>query len=282
MASQKSTIPIRTSQLHPVVRPFSALALCLFNILIGISKTVQGLKDSYKTVLSLEARNHADAPGAAGAVMALLQSKVNAHLGPIFLEAHKFAENAGLIAAQIPLFLLGTAGIRDLKSDSTDPDETERTRNRQYRDLLRCMRHSAENAGFNFKESGAISGEAEALYGWIAGNYTLNDSSNWLSPSPGPFGYAEMGGASAQIAFSPSRAVAERPYDGVIWKVKLGSAEFELFLGSYPLGMDLGIKSYFDKLIANHRAEVENGRRINDDDLSDEQKVCIYLRVVAR
>ncbi|KDR71492.1 hypothetical protein GALMADRAFT_271035 [Galerina marginata CBS 339.88] len=242
---------------------------------------VQGLEARYEAVLALEdeAGAHAqdearaqEASKAADEAKSLLQIKVDDHLKPLFESARAFAVGAKRDPTTIPLFVLGTAGIRDLFSDSAAPDETERIGNRQYNDLLRCMTHSSRKANFDLKECGAISGEAEALYGWIAGNCTLTFPSGWATET---LGYAEMGGASAQIAFSPYRADPDRTYDGVIWKVNLGNTEFELFLGSYPLGMDKAAKFYYDKLITEHRVEVENGRRIRDDDLSPEQKVVI-------
>ncbi|KDR73914.1 hypothetical protein GALMADRAFT_157751 [Galerina marginata CBS 339.88] len=191
----------------------------------------------------LEGAYRAAGPAAASAARALLQSKVDEHLQPLFEKARQFAVGAGLDSTIIPLFVLGTAGIRDLLPDSE----------RQYNDLLSCMTQSSRNTEFNLQECGAISGEAEALYGWISSNFTLIFPSLWSSGTLASktLGYAEMGGASAQIAFSPSRAVSE-PYNGVVWKVRLGDKRFELFLGSYPLGMDKGVELYFETLIAEH------------------------------
>lgn len=209
------------------------------------------------------------APGTPDQAKARLQSKVDAYLKPLFDSARAFAVGARLDPTTIPLFVLGTAGIRGLLPDFAT----------RYNDLIRCMTKSSKDAKFDFQECGAITGEEEALYGWIAANCTLAFRSGWSSET---LGYAEMGGASAQIAFSFSRALEHN--SEAIWKVTLGTTEFELFLGSYPLGMDKGVELYHKTLIDEHLKTVNRGRRtpINDDDLRPEQKVRPYLCVVER
>ncbi len=59
-----------------------------------------------------------------------------------------------------------------------------------------------------------IAGDTEGLYGWIAANYLLGgfDSPEKHMHGKGhhTYGFLDMGGASAQIAFAPNNTEAEK------------------------------------------------------------------------
>ncbi|KAF8961839.1 nucleoside phosphatase family-domain-containing protein [Flammula alnicola] len=184
-----------------------------------------------------------------------LQSAVNKHLEPLFKAAHEVVAAIQVNPKDIPLFLLGTAGIRDLNDDSD-------IGKRKYQDLLRCMRTSTQRAGFDMRECGAISGEAEALYGWIAANYSLGFFSGYGLRLSETVGYVEMGGASAQIAFMPHKV--NQNYTGGMWKIRIGSLELDLFLGSYPFGMNLASETYRAALIGSAPGPEKVAKVIND------------------
>jgi hypothetical protein len=191
-----------------------------------------------------------------------------------------------------------------------------------YDVFLACIRTATkiENSHFNAKECGTITGEAEALYGWIAANYSLGFFSGYGMRSSQTVEYVEMGGASAQIAYKlvlnnttvrTAKAGAELQeaneayelatriakeakvddhikadeavqaarekvvrakaavdtvatandnaterdrsgglddYEGQLAKVKIGALEFDLFLGSYALGLNVAKTKYNEAL----------------------------------
>ena len=108
-----------------------------------------------------------------------------------------------------PLFLLATAGVRLL------PD-------RQRQELLsNVCTYAKQNTRFLLPDCNlqiqAISGETEGLYGWIAANYLLGGFNDPYAHNHGKdhhtYGFLDLGGASAQIAFAPNGTEVEKHYD---------------------------------------------------------------------
>lgn len=103
-----------------------------------------------------------------------------------------------------PVYFLATAGMRLL------PDLYQRQVLGQVCNLL------SERTDFYIPECNShvqvIDGATEGLYGWLALNYLLKTVKDYSGSSDGPpedrpsFGFMDMGGASAQIAFAPSPA----------------------------------------------------------------------------
>ena len=105
-----------------------------------------------------------------------------------------------------PLFLLGTAGMRLL------PDA-------QRNELLgQICKYAQTQTKFQIPDCDlhiqVIPGETEGLYGWVAANYLLGgfDSPDEHQHGKGhhTYGFLDMGGASAQIAFAPNATEADR------------------------------------------------------------------------
>lgn len=108
--------------------------------------------------------------------------------------------------AETPLFLLATAGMRLI------PDG-------ERADLLNeiCI-YAKANTGFLLPDCEShiqvISGETEGLYGWIAANYLVGGFDPVDPKAPvhqhehHTYGFLDMGGASAQIAFAPNKTEA--------------------------------------------------------------------------
>jgi golgi apyrase len=105
-----------------------------------------------------------------------------------------------------PIFLLATAGVRLL------PDH-------QREELLRQIcSYTKVHSRFLLPDCDnhiqVIAGETEALYGWTAANYLLGgfDAPEEHAHGKGhhTYGFLEMGGASAQLAFAPNSTVAEQ------------------------------------------------------------------------
>jgi golgi apyrase len=105
-----------------------------------------------------------------------------------------------------PVFLMATAGMRLLPRV-------------QQRALLReICGYLQRNTQFSLPDCNAhiqvIPGETEGLYGWIATNYLLGGFDHPEKHKHGKghhtYGFLDMGGASAQIAFAPNATEAEK------------------------------------------------------------------------
>ncbi len=108
--------------------------------------------------------------------------------------------------SETPIFLMATAGVRFLPKD-------------QQTNLLQgiCTWLQA-NTKFSLPDCGThvqvISGETEGLYGWLAANYLLGGFDEPADHEHGKdgkgshhtYGFLDMSGASAQIAFAPNTA----------------------------------------------------------------------------
>lgn len=105
-----------------------------------------------------------------------------------------------------PLFLLATAGMRILPE-------------RQRKEVLdQVCQFARSTTQFQLPDCDVhvqvIPGETEGLYGWIAANYLLGGFDNPKDHQHGnghsTYGFLDMGGASAQIAFAPNATEAEK------------------------------------------------------------------------
>ncbi|KAF3932266.1 Guanosine-diphosphatase [Dactylella cylindrospora] len=110
---------------------------------------------------------------------------------------------------ETPLFLLATAGVRLL------PDWDRRNL------LTEVCNYAIQNTNFLLPDCGlhvqAITGETEGLYGWIAANYLIGafDANQKHNHGKGhhTYGFLDMGGASAQIAFVPNATETRKHAD---------------------------------------------------------------------
>ncbi|KAK4165150.1 nucleoside phosphatase family-domain-containing protein [Cladorrhinum sp. PSN259] len=105
-----------------------------------------------------------------------------------------------------PIFLMATAGMRLL------PQVQQTALTHEICTYLR------KNTEFSLPDCDlhiqVIKGETEGLYGWIASNYLLGGFDNPDKHQHGKghhtYGFLDMGGASAQIAFAPNTTEAEK------------------------------------------------------------------------
>ncbi|KAK4042805.1 nucleoside phosphatase family-domain-containing protein [Parachaetomium inaequale] len=108
-----------------------------------------------------------------------------------------------------PIFLMATAGMRLL------PQLQQTALTREICSYLR------RNTEFSLPDCNlhiqVIKGETEGLYGWIASNYLLGGFDHPDRHQHGKghhtYGFLDMGGASAQIAFAPNATEAEKHAD---------------------------------------------------------------------
>lgn len=126
------------------------------------------------------------------------------HLESLYKKARKVIPTA--LEEDTPVFLLATAGMRLLPED-------------QRNELLqRICSYTRSNTRFQLPNCDVhiqvIPGEVEGLYGWVAANYLLGAFDAPKDHAHGKdhhtYGFLDMGGASAQIAFAPNTTEAER------------------------------------------------------------------------
>ncbi|KAM0279824.1 hypothetical protein ACHAQH_004375 [Verticillium albo-atrum] len=111
--------------------------------------------------------------------------------------------------ADTPIYLMATAGMRLLPKH-------------KQQELLQSMcTYLREHTHFALPDCNThiqvISGETEGLYGWLATNYLLGGFDEPHNHQHGgghhTYGFLDMGGASAQIAFAPNSTEAEKHSD---------------------------------------------------------------------
>ncbi|KAL9029167.1 MAG: hypothetical protein Q9196_002561 [Gyalolechia fulgens] len=102
-----------------------------------------------------------------------------------------------------------------------------------------------------------IPGSTEGLYGWIAANYLLGGFDSPQVPDHGAehhtYGFLDMGGASAQIAFAPNATEAKRHADDLtLLRLRtLGGApmEYRVFVTTWlEYGVNEARRKYVEKL----------------------------------
>lgn len=163
---------------------------------------------------------------------------------------------------QTPVFLLATAGMRLLPSEeqnnilSTACDSLK-TKTNFY--LPECMSHVS-----------VIDGETEGLYGWVALNYLLGEGQTFSDPRTNQatsYGFMDMGGASAQIAFAPNVTEALRHEDD-LFRINIRTLnghdhKWKVFVSTWlGFGANKARDRYSEQLIS----EQSNSHYDNDDD----------------
>ncbi|KAF1814187.1 hypothetical protein P152DRAFT_263422 [Eremomyces bilateralis CBS 781.70] len=130
--------------------------------------------------------------------------EVGGYLEELFSHALNIVEKDEV--ANTPIFLLATAGMRLLQ-----PYE-------QSAILKEVCAYAQSHTNFHLPDCDIhiqiIPGETEGLYGWIAANYLLQSFDEPEHHDHGKdhhtYGFLDMGGASAQIAFAPNTTEAEK------------------------------------------------------------------------
>ena len=150
-----------------------------------------------------------------------------------------------------PLFLLATAGMRLV------PDKE---RKRLLDEVCAYVRKKTDfllpDCGLHVQ---VIPGETEGLYGWIAANYLLG---GFDEPKPHvhgksghhTYGFLDMGGASAQIAFAPNATEAKKHADDLkllrMRSLDGRDMEYRVFVATWlGFGVNEARKRYVDRLV---------------------------------
>ncbi|OJD40696.1 nucleoside diphosphatase [Diplodia corticola] len=149
-----------------------------------------------------------------------------------------------------PLFLLATAGMRLL------PD------NQRAAVLNEVCAYARENTNFQLPDCDlhiqVIPGETEGLYGWIAANYLLGGFDEPKEHDHGKdhhtYGFLDMGGASAQIAFAPNATEAEKHANDLnllrLRTLDGSSSEYKVFVTTWlGFGVNEARRRYVEALV---------------------------------
>ena len=170
------------------------------------------------------------------------------HLQQLFDHALEYIPQQSIPST--PIFLLATAGMRLL------PD-LERKRL-----LDRICAYTKSATGFKISNCGlhiqVISGETEGLYGWIATNYLLGGFDSPAEHDHGDghhtYGFLDMGGASAQIAFAPNTTEAQKHAEDLkllrFRKVNGDVDEYKVFVTTWlEFGVHQARRRYVESLM---------------------------------
>lgn len=169
------------------------------------------------------------------------------HLEELYEKAREVIPNDA--AAGTPVFLLATAGMRLLP---------ESQRNEVLKEICSYTRSQTKfllpDCDVYIK---VISGEVEGLYGWVAANYLLGGFDAPKEHAGGKdhrtYGFLDMGGASAQIAFAPNATEAERHADDLklmrMRTVDGAAAEYKVFTTTWlGFGVNEARRRYVESL----------------------------------
>ena len=177
------------------------------------------------------------------------------HLAPLLKHALQYVPKSEV--KNTPFFLLATAGVRML---------LDGPRNDLLKEVCSYVR---ENTEFQIPDCGlhiqAIPGETEGLYGWIAANYLLGGFDDPKGHHHGKghhtYGFLDMGGASAQIAFAPNATEAEKHANDLklvrLRKVGGQSEEHRVFVTTWlRFGANEARRRFVEALEASTNADV--------------------------
>lgn len=151
-----------------------------------------------------------------------------------------------------PIFVMATAGVRLLEP-------------RQQKTLLDSIcAYARTHTDFALPDCDlhiqVIPGETEGLYGWIAANYLLGGFDRPAQHRHGDghhtYGFLDMGGASAQIAFAPNATEAEKHANDLkllrMRTLNGESAEYKVFTATWlGFGVNQARERYVEALMAS-------------------------------
>lgn len=157
-----------------------------------------------------------------------------------------------------PIFLMATAGMRLL------PKIQQSALTREICSYLRGNTHfSLPDCDLHIQ---VIPGETEGLYGWIATNYLLGGFDRPVEHDHGKghntYGFLDMGGASAQIAFAPNATEAAKHADDLkLLRMRTldgERSEYKVFTATWlGFGVNQARESYVKKLVETYDSNVK-------------------------
>ncbi|CAK7211327.1 Golgi apyrase [Sporothrix eucalyptigena] len=167
--------------------------------------------------------------------------------------------------ADTPIFLMATAGMRFL------PQLQQTALLRETCSYLR--QHTSFALPDCTQNIQVISGETEGLYGWLAANYLLGGFDHPEKHEHGQnhhtYGFLDMGGASAQIAFAPNATEAAEHADNLklirLRTLDGNPSEHRVFTATWlGFGVNKARESYVKSLTDAHQDLLISGVDIPD------------------
>lgn len=171
-----------------------------------------------------------------------------------------------------PVFLMATAGMRLLPEDEQKAvlDETCSYIRKNYPFFISdCDTHIR-----------VIPGELEGIYGWVAVNYLMGGFDTSIQASIDPaeaqhddkhhtFGFLDMGGASAQIAFEPEHHQRQEHFDDLtriyLHTLDGQKVEYDVFVTTFlGYGSNEARRRYLEERVRIAYTEA-NGRNLLDE-----------------
>ncbi|XBW38510.1 hypothetical protein QEN19_004099 [Hanseniaspora menglaensis] len=162
---------------------------------------------------------------------------------------------------EIPIYIQATAGMRLLP---------EKVQNEILSGI--CENLFEKNDDWPFKvypnkclghQVDIIDGQMEGVYGWLSLNYQL-DTLDKASENDLTYGFMDMGGASQQIAFSPTTSSGSQK--GSVLKLT-EDKQFDIFVKTWlGFGTNQARKRYLQQLIM---LNLENNNDFEDDDYTN-------------
>lgn len=167
-------------------------------------------------------------------------------------------EAPAALVPETPVFVMATAGVRFLPRDKQAA-------------LLRAIcSYLQANTTFDLSDCKShvqvIPGETEGLYGWIAANYLLGGFDRPDEHAHGKghhtYGFLDMGGASAQIAFAPNATEAARHADDLklvrMRRLDGSPVEYRVFTATWlGFGANKARSRYVDSLQDTYGASAD-------------------------
>ncbi len=176
------------------------------------------------------------------------------HLRP--LVEHALSIVPPSLVPQTPLFLLATAGMRLLPAtQQTAILEQACSYARTYTKFL------LPNCEDHFQ---VINGETEGLLGWISINYMLGaldwPEENDHGKGHSTYGFLDMGGASAQIAFAPNATETTKHEDNLMLlrlrRLNRSLGEYRVFVSTWlGFGADQAHERHMQRLLSSSSLE---------------------------
>ncbi|CDO73654.1 hypothetical protein BN946_scf185014.g124 [Trametes cinnabarina] len=155
-----------------------------------------------------------------------------------------------------PLFLLATAGMRLLTPEKQAEVLQATCEFLKFHSNFRIEDPSP--AGPCGSSVRIITGEEEGLFGWIAVNYLMDGFKGW-SDERVTYGFLDMGGASTQIAFEPSKEEQEKAQNLIDVRLRLldgNDINHKVFVTTWlGYGTNQARERYVGKLIDEYEAK---------------------------
>ncbi|MCC2625289.1 MAG: hypothetical protein K0R14_1162 [Burkholderiales bacterium] len=168
----------------------------------------------------------------------LAGNDINMSIKPL-LELAKANLEKKVNPSDVPVSVLATAGMRILE------EEDKQKGTSLVADQFEKVKKVIKEEGFKEGKVGIIPGYDEGLYSWLDVNYKA------LKKAIATNGIIEIGGASAQIAFTTATTQQQIPTDAKITTFNLNGKLYNVFSISYlGLGQNMARK-YMNNLAAN-------------------------------